>query len=499
MSAEALAAARRALQGGRWADALALTTPLQAEPSPSHLALSTHADALKAAGRLPEALATHEHAVRLYGATSAVAWHNVAATLGDLGRGAAAVDACERALAMGLDAPQTHLVLARARLAQGRHAQSEAAFRAALARAPADHAIAGEVANLVWMLQGRLDAAQAVIDSCLGAGGDRVGLVMTFAEILRAGGEAERAAGLLRAAAAAHPAELRLQLAACQAALETGALAAAEGLLAQAQRHDSDARAVRNQQIILKLALGRADQALADGCAALALWPDDQSLLCWTATAARIVGDPLAEALLASDLVSVHDLSAPPGWSSMTDFLTDLSAALRPHHPDLQHPADQSVRGGSQTLHLLTGDPHPAIQAFFASAEAVLVQRLAGIGRGEGVVRRRNTGGYTVKGAWSVRLRSGGHHTDHFHSEGWLSCVFYVETPRIALAQADKAGWLRLGQPALATCPPLQPTGFLRPQPGRLVVFPSYYWHGTVPFSTAEDRVSIAFDIVPTA
>jgi hypothetical protein len=38
---------------------------------------------------------------------------------------------------------------------------------------------------------------------------------------------------------------------------------------------------------------------------------------------------------------------------------------------------------------------------------------------------------------------------------------------------------------------------FVKPKPGRLVLFPSYMWHGTVPFTTDEARMTIAFDAVP--
>ena len=37
----------------------------------------------------------------------------------------------------------------------------------------------------------------------------------------------------------------------------------------------------------------------------------------------------------------------------------------------------------------------------------------------------------------------------------------------------------------------------MRPKPGRLALFPSYMWHGTVPFTTDESRLTIAFDAVP--
>ena len=37
----------------------------------------------------------------------------------------------------------------------------------------------------------------------------------------------------------------------------------------------------------------------------------------------------------------------------------------------------------------------------------------------------------------------------------------------------------------------------IQPKPGRLVLFPSYMWHGTIPFQQNAVRTTIAFDVVP--
>ena len=65
------------------------------------------------------------------------------------------------------------------------------------------------------------------------------------------------------------------------------------------------------------------------------------------------------------------------------------------------------------------------------------------------------------------------------------------------LAREGREGWLRLGQPPFRTVPELPAERFVRPRPGRLVLFPSYMWHGTVPFGTEERRMTIAFDLIP--
>jgi hypothetical protein len=96
-----------------------------------------------------------------------------------------------------------------------------------------------------------------------------------------------------------------------------------------------------------------------------------------------------------------------------------------------------------------------------------------------------------------VLLKPNGFHVNHYHPLGWLSSAFYVEVPNGALDSADREGWIKFGEPPWLTVPPMPPEHYIRPQPGKLVLFPSYMWHGTVPFTTAESRMSIAFDIVP--
>ncbi|WP_414708827.1 putative 2OG-Fe(II) oxygenase, partial [Roseateles sp.] len=41
------------------------------------------------------------------------------------------------------------------------------------------------------------------------------------------------------------------------------------------------------------------------------------------------------------------------------------------------------------------------------------------------------------------------------------------------------------------------PQRFEAPRPGRLLLFPSYLWHGTLPFEDDAFRLTVAFDVVP--
>ena len=87
-------------------------------------------------------------------------------------------------------------------------------------------------------------------------------------------------------------------------------------------------------------------------------------------------------------------------------------------------------------------------------------------------------------------MQPGSFHWDRFHSEGWLSSAFYVETPDAALETDAREGLDHFRPAALrhraAAARPCE--RFVKPKPGRLVLFPSYMWHGTVPFTTRPRR-----------
>lgn len=495
--ADAVARAEALLAQGRTADALAITEVLVVVREPSHIALAGHAGALKAAGQLEEALPFSREAVRRYGG-SPVAWHNLAATLGDLGQAAEAITACEEAFRRGLDAPETWSVYARAQEAAGDHARAEYAFRQSLLRAGADTVVAEELANLVWMLRGDVAEAERVLDAAFAAGGAPVPLLLAKAALFEAAGQDDRAATLLEAASVQLPGEGAIHLRAAQTALRAQRLDEAERYVALAANASPDSRGVAQHQAIVDLARGRADAALGRLKAALERYPDDQSLWGWAATAARAAGDPLYGALCDYDaMVAAYDISAPDGWTSLDSYLNDLAKSLNSLHSYRLHPSNQSLRNGSQTLHLLTGSDDPVIQAFFRAVDKPIRAHMARIGEGQDPLRRRNTFGYRIAGAWSVRLRPHGFHQDHFHPEGWLSSAFYVETPEAALDTPEREGWIRFGRPPFVTDPPLPADHYIRPKPGRLVLFPSYMWHGTTPFTTDESRMTIAFDAVP--
>ena len=112
-----------------------IATAAQAgRPSPEVLELQ--ATLLKMSDDPEGALEPQRRITRLYPERRS-GWHNLAATLGDLGLAVEAEAAARRSLTIPPNAPETFLVLARSLQSQGRYDEAEATLARALALRPA--------------------------------------------------------------------------------------------------------------------------------------------------------------------------------------------------------------------------------------------------------------------------------------------------------------------------------------------------------------------------
>ncbi len=465
-------------------------------------AVLQQAHALAGAGRLPEAVALLKRIGRLDVAVdlrqaevaqrpaSAVAEHNLAALLGDMGQAAEAEAAVRRAFAKGGDAPETWLVLARALLAQDRFDEADAAYRQALARRPSYADAVRDLAQLIWMRTGEADAALQPFEAALAAAPGASDLRIARATVMEYVGATSEA---VLAALDASGTDAGIELAATQAAL---------GLdKDRALAHARAAHALRpDVRTVLKLAEVRlartepdAAQPLID--AVLKALPEDQNALSLQAVAWRQAGDPRAAELYDYDtMVGAWTIDTPAPWTSLPAYLTDLAVALRRLHGLTTHPLGQSLRHGTQTTASLLTSTDPAIRAFFTAIDGPIRRHIGGLGTGTDPLRRRSTADYRLSGAWSVQLKPGGYHAAHIHPDGWLSSACYIDLPD-AVQGEGRQGWIGFGGAPFTPDFPHQ--HFEKPEPGKLVLFPSYMWHGTLPFEGDQTRLTIAFDMVP--
>lgn len=179
--------------------------------------------------------------------------------------------------------------------------------------------------------------------------------------------------------------------------------------------------------------------------------------------------------------------------------LDEIATDLRRLHDRSGQFIDQSVRGGSQTDGPLLSRIAPPIRRLRRAIVAAIEDYVSGLPPPDpqhpllGPRRDRRT---RFMGSWSVRLRGGGHHSSHVHPQGWISSALYIALPPPAKQDPKEAGWLTFGEPPNDLKTGLTAYRTVEPDIGRLILFPSYVWHGTRPFTEGE-RLTVAFDVAP--
>jgi tetratricopeptide (TPR) repeat protein len=198
-------------------------------------------------------------------------------------------------------------------------------------------------------------------------------------------------------------------------------------------------------------------------------------------------------------------LADQPGLVSVEDIASDLPPIgplanhLRSLHDRSGQFLDQSVRRGSQTdgpLLSRIDEPIRHLRRAIVKAVEQYLAQLPPVDAGHPLLRHARGRRIRFSGSWSVRLRDGGYHTNHVHPHGWISSALYIALPELREHEPAESGWLVLGEPPPNLGVELAPHAKVEPQPGRLVLFPSWMWHGTRPFAEGE-RMTVAFDVAP--
>ena len=95
---------------------------------------------------------------------------------------------------------------------------------------------------------------------------------------------------------------------------------------------------------------------------------------------------------------------------------------------------------------------------------------------------------------WHVILKQQGYQNPHIHPGCWLSGVIYL---KVVPHLGKNEGAIELGLNGELYLDLNSPKVIFQPKVGDIIMFPSSLHHKTIPFSVDEDRISIAFDLIP--
>lgn len=242
------------------------------------------------------------------------------------------------------------------------------------------------------------------------------------------------------------------------------------------------------------------EQALKACAVCLDIDPHCQHALAYSAMALQALDrhDEARDLYDYDRLIYSADIEPPPRYDGLSRFNDALGEAVRGHPSLVWEPFNRVTTGGAVTGDLLL-QPTPTIKIFERALRRAIDAYRESLFEQSGHPHfGRIPTKYRLTLIASI-LRAGGRHPSHIHESAWLSGVYYVSVPKVVNSDdSARAGWLEFGRPDYPLAPDFEPDLTARqPRAGMALFFPSYFFHGTIPFAGDEERIGIAFDAYP--
>jgi tetratricopeptide (TPR) repeat protein len=194
------------------------------------------------------------------------------------------------------------------------------------------------------------------------------------------------------------------------------------------------------------------------------------------------------------------ELTAPPGFSSIAALNAALAEDILANPNDVGRfpEEDEANRGSRRIDNLYTGRRPELIDLLLDAIRNVVMASLPVPRDGFDPWPRARPAAVRPR-PWGLIQRRSDYEAGHVHPGGWLSGVYYVRVPAAVSQAKDGRGCIEFGPPGSVAqdMPGLAPAGRYVPHEGLLLLAPSHYQHRTIPSGVDEQRISIAFDLVP--
>jgi uncharacterized protein (TIGR02466 family) len=189
-------------------------------------------------------------------------------------------------------------------------------------------------------------------------------------------------------------------------------------------------------------------------------------------------------------LVGRFQLRQPCGW---LEPLLAMVLEREKSEPSIDYANCGGWHSGANLLDW-QGEPIGALRQAIAECLTAMVQATSQLPEAQPSPQNAR-GGFRIS-AWANVARQGNYHRLHNHpGSSWSGCLYLTGSTDQSLA-----GVLELNDPRPFTemvSMPHHPCGqrfLVRPQPGLLVIFPSWVYHFVHPSTSSDPRVSIAFN-----
>ena len=370
-------------------------------------------------------------------ANDRVSWHNLGVEWRRFGNAEAALNAFDESLKRGIPAPETLSMRGHVLADLNRFDEAVAQYRAALRAHPALIDAHDTLSRLLPEL-GRGGEALDSYRIALRAAPETGMLWVSAMGAAKSLSSHEQLLDWARAAEARFGGDTMITAFAANALSALGRVGEAMDEAVKGVTTEPDYAPA--QTVLAHIALKAGDLARAEAAAlaSVKLDPFDQSPWALLTAIWRLMNDPREAWVADYERLVMPVMLEGVNLAATRDALTAL-------HVTRAHPADQSLRGGTQTRGNLFDRRDPVIFALRRSIERAMAGALTGMEPDDHhPFYGRLTGRMRFQGSWSVRLASEGLHISHIHPQGWLSSACYIDLPPEVGGNTD-AGALAFG------------------------------------------------------
>jgi tetratricopeptide (TPR) repeat protein len=412
-------------------------------------------------GRQEDALATFRRVIDAR-PDDATAHYNMGNLLNMLGDPDAAVEALQRAVALRPDFAEAHANLGATLHTAKRYEEAVAAYRRALETLP-----------------------------------DNADLFANVGALCRSLGRFDEAADAYRRALSLAPSRLEFREKLAGALQDIGAYGEAAEHYRVVQSRASSSVDVNTGLAETLIGAGAPGEAVALCERFLATHGYNSAIVSRMAIALAEAGDREAAGRILDlgRFVRAAAVAPPPEFADLGAFNRAIELEIRGHQTLDFEPPGLSTAAGFQTGWMLD-EPGTATRALAAVIRNTVRDYIEALGADPAHPFVASAPRQWTVNGWGVILQEEGHQRPHIHPRAWLSGVYYVHVPK-SIGAETQDGWIEFGRPPENFgCRAEHETIRVQPQAGRMVLFPSYVYHNTIPYTDPENRISFAFDVM---